>query len=1246
MVLCIGIVAAEEISDFEKLLREALQNNRNNQTKKTDSDSPNRTPQSRTLENRVPEKAKPLSIASKNTLYSSVIDAKPVVDAKPVIDAKPAVIDAQPAVKPKEPVPPKSSAAPSASPAVKSSAKPSPPEPAPLNDGWVAIKPNDPNAQRLNNGNEKSVLAAETAKSGVPAVDPNASVWDAVPEVISSTAKPQGFEKPELLQNNQNIANRNIANQNIGNQSIAQNTTQDTVQDIAESIAEPVITKPVIEPKPFTNPLVIQPSPWNNTVDNSESKPLIDWNAVANGANNEVGNETDSKTDGKTGSKTDGGANSEAGNGTANEAVVEEKSSGKSSEENDAKTSPSEVPVDTVENAAQNPAQESVPAETNQPNQPELDLTVPKSKTPAKSQSTTPAKTAESITGKADENLNIDMNAILNALANESGEDSKEDSGKDSKAKDSKAKDSGGKDAGEGVANKSGGERTEKAGTSADSHAFDIGKSPITPETLAPVSPELPERIKPEPVVPDFDNDEDEEETEWKLVNADNVGDPHSRDKIKLLYDEIVNGLKARNITSRYEMWKGYARSTLRSTAGLNTGSELDGRCRLTWYQQLYNEPVQSVFAVEEYSRKLHYALSNSHRHLAEIMPDIRKKMDVPERNNKGIRFLPCTTPFEAVNEVKRCLLEAQMAHARALSTLTEAEQSELAKNLIPTFIGAGRMGGMDCVNGHTIPNRTFGRRLCNLLEKMDKTGMYDAAEALIPLTNRALLALLDKLPDDAFPTVMLSGQKVQRLSTAAGDIIISGRESNIYDLDSQDMSDVACIIDLGGNDSYREGTCDLNRPVLAIIDLHGDDIYSGSKPCIQGASILGVSILIDADGRDTYSAGDLAQGSTLGGIGMLFDFAGDDSYKALRRVQGHALEGLGMLVDRKGNDKYRATMWAQGFGAPGGFGVIEDTEGDDHYYCGGFYLDSYPEHPGYDGWGQGVGAGIRQVANGGVGALLDGDGDDNYEVDYFGHGGGYWLGVGFVRDFGGNDTRHGCTLTAYSGGPRLQDRWTRFANGFGCHYSLGYCFDDNGNDTYGGRIMGTGMAWDLSIGYLCDFNGSNRFLATGGMTQGVGAEGSIGVLFTYGGDDQFAGRNQAYSSNNITYHLPSNCGGNFSFLINYGGNDKYGCGAANNSYVQRGSAGGFLIDRPTDREAAEDLKVLKVLAEKRSREIAEYDEAFKKATEEAALKGRRYVSRQRRPQPISAEQPQRLSSVPYFENMVKTGAGTINNIK
>jgi hypothetical protein len=104
-------------------------------------------------------------------------------------------------------------------------------------------------------------------------------------------------------------------------------------------------------------------------------------------------------------------------------------------------------------------------------------------------------------------------------------------------------------------------------------------------------------------------------------------------------------------------------------------------------------------------------------------------------------------------------------------------------------------------------------------------------------------------------------------------------------------------------------------------------------------------------------------------------------------------------------------------------------------------------------------------------------------------------------------------------------------------------------------------------MGVLCDFGGNDRYEATGGGTQGQGAQASIGILFDYGGDDVYLGGDQGYASPSITYHPMSQCGGNFSFLIDYGGNDTYGCGAENNTYIMRGSHGGFLIDRPLASE-------------------------------------------------------------------------------
>jgi hypothetical protein len=447
----------------------------------------------------------------------------------------------------------------------------------------------------------------------------------------------------------------------------------------------------------------------------------------------------------------------------------------------------------------------------------------------------------------------------------------------------------------------------------------------------------------------------------------------------------------------------------------------------------------------------------------------------------------------------------------------------------------------------------------------MDRASLYAAADALTPLADPALLEQLKSLPEDGNVRMEgVIGTVAQRIETPCGAIIIGGKGSNTYQLDK--MPGIAAVIDLGGNDTYIDGTVGPERPVLAIIDLGGNDVYRSTKPGVQGAAILGVSMLVDLEGDDVYQAQDVAQGSAIAGVGILIDFAGNDRYKGLRRVQGHALGGLGLLIDRAGSDDYHAAMWAQGFGAPLGFGLLDDLTGNDHYYCGGMWRDSYPETPGYEGWGQGVGAGIRQSASGGIGVILDGAGDDIYEFDYLSHGGGYWCGIGFARDFGGNDQRL-ITRTAYNGGPRTQPSFQRFGCGWGCHYSAGFCFDDGGNDVYEGTIMGTGMAWDCSMGVLCDFGGNDHYKATGGLTQGSSNQMGLGILYDYDGDDVYEGYTQGYASPSVSYHPLPDCGGNFAFLIDYGGTDKYGCGANNNSYIQRGGSGGFLIDRPQPDE-------------------------------------------------------------------------------
>jgi hypothetical protein len=116
---------------------------------------------------------------------------------------------------------------------------------------------------------------------------------------------------------------------------------------------------------------------------------------------------------------------------------------------------------------------------------------------------------------------------------------------------------------------------------------------------------------------------------------------------------------------------------------------------------------------------------------------------------------------------------------------------------------------------------------------------------------------------------------------------------------------------------------------------------------------------------------------------------------------------------------------------------------------------------------------------------------------------------------------------------------------------------------------MGVGFCWDCSVGYLCDFGGDDRYSGN----EGYAAQAGLGVLFDYDGDDNYMGSNQGRAPSGISYHDLPYCGGNFAFLVDYGGTDKYGSGAKNNSYVTRSSSGGFLIDRPKKEEQEDTEK-------------------------------------------------------------------------
>jgi hypothetical protein len=137
-----------------------------------------------------------------------------------------------------------------------------------------------------------------------------------------------------------------------------------------------------------------------------------------------------------------------------------------------------------------------------------------------------------------------------------------------------------------------------------------------------------------------------------------------------------------------------------------------------------------------------------------------------------------------------------------------------------------------------------------------------------------------------------------------------------------------------------------------ALVDLAGNDSYTGGTFC-QGAGFwYGTGILVDAAGNDTYDAVWYAQGSAAHvALGVLLDAAGNDRH-VLSGTGGAGLgfgwdAGLGMCLDLAGDDEYRANRLAVGAGAEKGIGVFADVAGTDRYVlatpaeCAGFAGDA-----------------------------------------------------------------------------------------------------------------------------------------------------------------------------------------------------------------------------------------------------------------------------------------------------------------
>ena len=323
---------------------------------------------------------------------------------------------------------------------------------------------------------------------------------------------------------------------------------------------------------------------------------------------------------------------------------------------------------------------------------------------------------------------------------------------------------------------------------------------------------------------------------------------------------------------------------------------------------------------------------------------------------------------------------------------------------------------------------------------------------------------------------------------------------------DEVDGTDALLIVDLGGDDRYRGAVAaaDARRPIGLLLDCGGNDKYESAVPG-QGAGLCGIGVLLDAAGDDVYHAERYAQGVGQFGFGLCADLAGSDQYFVKFSGQGCGYFGVGLLLDASGDDQYKLYADGQGLGGVSGVGVLADRMGNDSYEA--VRDASITGRPSYHSPddnisvnnAQGCAMGRRgdgadgHSYAGGLGALLDSEGNDQYLSGNWTMGTGYWFGVGILHDGAGDDSYRGVC----------------YSQATGAHFCIGVLVDEGGNDLHRAEANSNmSCAWghDFTIALLLDIGGDDVYeVKDCGISYSINR--SMTALIDIGGDDHYTGK-------------------------------------------------------------------------------------------------------------------------------------------
>jgi len=581
----------------------------------------------------------------------------------------------------------------------------------------------------------------------------------------------------------------------------------------------------------------------------------------------------------------------------------------------------------------------------------------------------------------------------------------------------------------------------------------------------------------------------------------------------------------------------------------------IDDPFRLKTVRYLHRDPLKLSLATRSLGADLQRVHRGQQLNLDQLFSVARSQLDLPKTAvafSLPIRPEKRATAAEHGRYLEQLLDIAQDRVDQAFAALTPDERTHLVQ-VLPT-LAEQFAERLFLYLDDDIQRLEQHNQALKILTKVDLASLVAAVEVMSVAIESEYLSQLESdlrlFEQHHKEPVKVKGVKGEVLWHSEKGVLFAGSGDNQY------LESFPVIIDLGGDDQYRAPVASSRPdfPVALLIDLGGDDRYQSAKPFAQGSGFMGVGMLYDHTGNDRYTSNQsFAQGSALTGVGLLIDRDGDDLYRGIRFTQASALgKGFAAIVDGGGDDEFDAGGFAQGFAGPGAFTALISKGGDDRYHASGHYRSSYSNGIGiYKGFSQGVGVGFRHQASGGIGVLLDEDGEDTYEAGNFSQGGGYYFGWGTLIDLGAQSD-------AYEG--------SRYAQGFASHSALGSFWDQGGDDHYQSWVgAANSAAWDLSATVFLDDEGDDFYAKGHSFSLGASAHNGLALFVDKKGKD--------------TYHVyPARSGPNdyhggpsLSVFVDAGGDkDSYLVNNVSNNKADLRGESGIVVDLPLSLDKLE----------------------------------------------------------------------------